>query len=326
MTLRGPDVPFSLARFTTPTGPRPALVVGERLRPLSAVDLGGHEDVIDYLAEPDWDHLAHLAASDGPWRSLDDVELTSPVSPRHVFQAGANYRTHVVQLIMAEMARRDDGRTPEEVRADAEKVMDARAASGSPFIFLGLSGCVVGPNEPLVLPAGADTHDWELELAAVIGREAFKVEPGEALSYVAGYTIVNDITTREYVFPGDIGGIGADWFRSKNAPGFLPTGPFLVPAPFVDPSDLLIELQLNGEVMQQESTAELVFDTAAIIAAASQTTRLLPGDLILTGSPSGNGQHWGRFLRDGDVMTGSITHLGTQVVRCVAESTVGAQA
>src|SRR5690625_1010082 len=322
MTLRVPDVPYSLARLRTADGVSPGLVAGDRVRPLTPAELGA-EDLTGFLADSRWDRLAELAQADGPWQSLTEVSLDAPVTPRHVFQAGANYRTHVVQLIMAEMSGRNEGRTKEEVRADAEKVMDARAASGTPFIFLGLSGCVVSPEEPLVLPAGADTHDWELELAAVIGREAFQVDAAAALSHVAGYTIVNDITTREYVFPGDIGGIGADWFRSKNAPGFLPTGPFLVPAHFVDPSDLTIRLELNGEVMQDESTAELVFDVPAIIAAASQTTRLLPGDLILTGSPSGNGQHWGRFLRDGDVMTGSIDRLGAQEVRCVAARSKG---
>jgi 2,4-diketo-3-deoxy-L-fuconate hydrolase len=162
-------------------------------------------------------------------------------------------------------------------------------------------------------------HDWELELAVVIGREAFRVSREEALDHVAGYTIVNDVTTRDLVFRKDMKEIGTDWFRSKNAPGFLPTGPFLVPAPFVDASDAQVRLDLNGETMQNGSTSDLLFDIPALISSASQTTTLLPGDLLLTGSPPGNGQHWKRFLRDGDVMTGSITGLGTQVVRCVSQ-------
>jgi 2-keto-4-pentenoate hydratase/2-oxohepta-3-ene-1,7-dioic acid hydratase in catechol pathway len=92
-----------------------------------------------------------------------------------------------------------------------------------------------------------------------------------------------------------------------------------VPSTFVDPSDLSVTLELNGDVMQDATTAELVFDVRTLVAAASQTLPLLPGDLLLTGSPAGNGQHWKRFLRDGDVMTGSIAGLGTQVVRCIAE-------
>ncbi len=172
---------------------------------------------------------------------------------------------------------------------------------------------------PLTLPAYSEVHDWELELAVVIGREAFRVSRENALDHVAGYTIVNDITTRDLVFRKDMKEIGTDWYRSKNAPGFLPTGPFLVPASALDPFDARVRLELNGQVMQDASTSDLLFDVPALISAASQTTPLLPGDLLLTGSPAGNGQHWKRFLRDGDVMTGSIGGLGTQVVRCVAE-------
>jgi len=163
-------------------------------------------------------------------------------------------------------------------------------------------------------------HDWELELAIVIGREAFRVSREDALDHVAGYTIVNDITTRDLVFRKDMKEIGTDWYRSKNAPGFLPTGPFLVPAPFIDAGHLNLRLELNGKVMQDGSTDDLLFDIADLISGASQTMPLLRGDILLTGSPAGNGQHWKRFLRDGDVMTGSIAGLGTQVVRCVAEA------
>jgi 2,4-diketo-3-deoxy-L-fuconate hydrolase len=161
-------------------------------------------------------------------------------------------------------------------------------------------------------------HDWELELAVVIGREAFQVSRDQAMDHVAGYTIVNDVTTRDLVFRKDMKEIGTDWFRSKNSPGFLPTGPFLVPAAYVDAGDLAITLDLNGQRMQDGRTDDLLFDIPALISTASQTLPLLPGDLLLTGSPPGNGQHWRRFLRDGDVMTGSIEGLGTQTVRCIA--------
>ena len=323
MTTTGPDAPFALARYRDDGTIRLGLVAGDRIRPLDAADLGadggGAADLNAFLADPDWNHLAALAAEPGPWRPLADVTLTAPVEPRHVLQAGANYRTHVIQLIMGGLAKKDASASPEEVRAQAERVMDARAANGRAFIFIGLPGIIVGDDEPLVLPAYSDTHDWELELAVVVGREAFRVSPEEASAHIAGYTIANDVTTRDLIFPNDLGDIGADWFRSKNAPGFLPTGPFLVPAQFVDPANARVRLELNGEVMQDASTDELIYDVPAIVSGASQTTRLLPGDLILTGSPAGNGQHYGRFLRDGDVMTGSISHLGTQVVRCVAE-------
>ena len=134
---------------------------------------------------------------------------------------------------------------------------------------------------------------------------------------MAGYTIVNDVTTRDLVFRRDMPEIGTDWFRAKNAPGFLPAGPWLVPAEFV-PEHPTITLRLNGEVMQDESTKDMIFDVATLVAAASRTVPLLPGDLVLTGSPAGNGLHHGRLLRAGDVMEGTITALGTQRIRCVA--------
>ena len=249
---------------------------------------------------------------------LDSVVLTAPVEPRQVLQAGANYRQHVIELVAAGLTNNSD-RTPEEAREFAAKMMDDRAANGEPYFFIGLPTVVVGDDVPLVLPAYSEVHDWELELAVVIGKEAFRVSREEALDHVAGYTIVNDVTTRDLVFRKDMKEIGTDWFRSKNAPGFLPTGPFLVPAEYIDGSDVTVRLELNGEVKQDGSTSDLLFDIPALISSASQTTRLLPGDLLLTGSPAGNGQHWRRFLRDGDVMTGSITGLGTQVVRCIAE-------
>jgi 2-keto-4-pentenoate hydratase/2-oxohepta-3-ene-1,7-dioic acid hydratase in catechol pathway len=318
MTNARTTAPFALARYRDAGVVVVGLVAGERIRPLSAADLGA-ADLNGFLAAPDWDRLAALADAEGAWIPLDGVTLVAPVEPRQVLQAGANYRTHVVQLIMGGLSKGGDSRTPEELRAQAEKIMDARAASGRPFIFLGLAQCVVGDDVPLALPGYSEVHDWELELAVVIGREAFRVDEERALEHVAGYTISNDVTTRDLVFPSDVGDIGADWFRAKNAPGFLPTGPFLVPAPFVDPSHLSVKLELNGEVMQDATTAELLFDVASLVSTASQTLPLLPGDLLLTGSPAGNGQHWKRFLRDGDVMTGTIEGLGSQVVRCVAE-------
>lgn len=312
------DAPFALARFRDGAGVRLGLVAGERIRPLTADELGA-ADLNDFLSAPDWDRLAALAAVNGDeWMPLSDVTLTAPVQPRQVLQAGANYREHVIELVAAGLTQNSD-RTPEEAREFAAKMMDDRAANGEPYFFIGLPACVVGDDVPLVLPAYSEVHDWELELAIVIGREAFRVSREDALDHVAGYTIVNDVTTRDLVFRKDMKEIGTDWYRAKNAPGFLPTGPFLVPAPFIDGGDLEVRLELNGQVMQDGRTSDLLFDIAALISGASQTMPLLPGDLLLTGSPAGNGQHWKRFLRDGDVMTGLISGLGTQVVRCVAE-------
>ncbi|QKJ20399.1 fumarylacetoacetate hydrolase family protein [Microbacterium hominis] len=317
MTSTGPAAPFALARYREGTSVQLGLVAGDRIRPLTPDQLGAVE-LNDFLAAPDWDRLAAVAASPGDdWMPLADVTLTAPVQPRQVLQAGANYRQHVIELVAAGLTNNTD-RTPDEARAFAATMMDDRAANGEPYFFIGLPACVVGDDVPLVLPAYSDVHDWELELAIVIGAEAFQVSRDDAMAHVAGYTIVNDITTRDLVFRKDMKEIGTDWYRSKNAPGFLPTGPFLVPAPFVDGGAVTVTLELNGQVMQNGSTDDLLFDIAALVSGASQTMPLLPGDILLTGSPAGNGQHWKRFLRDGDVMTGSITGLGAQVVRCVA--------
>ncbi|ODT11171.1 MAG: hydrolase [Microbacterium sp. SCN 70-18] len=319
-TSTGPDAPFALARYRDADAVRVGVVAGDRIRPVPAEVLGA-DGLNGFLAAGEWTGVRALAEDEGAadWRALAEVTLTAPVEPRQVLQTGANYRQHVIELVAAGLTQNTD-RTPDEARAFAAKLMDDRAANGEPYFFIGLPSCVVGDDEELVLPAYSDVHDWELELAVVVGRPAFRVSPEDALAHVAGYTIVNDITTRDLVFRKDMKEIGTDWYRAKNAPGFLPTGPFLVPAAFVDPADLSVTLELNGDVMQDASTSDLLFDVPALISGASQTMPLLPGDILLTGSPAGNGQHWKRFLRDGDVMTGTIAHLGTQTVRCVGAS------
>ena len=156
--------------------------------------------------------------------------------------------------------------------------------------------------------------------AAVIGRRTRRVPVTEALDAVAGWVIVNDLTLREKVFRRDAGALGADWLTAKNSPTFLPAGPVIVPrAAIPNPGDLRITLRLNGQVMQDESTKDMLFDTARIIAHCSEAATLLPGDLVLTGSPAGNGLAHGRLLRPGDLMESTITGLGAQANHCVAE-------
>ncbi|WP_306319825.1 MULTISPECIES: fumarylacetoacetate hydrolase family protein [unclassified Streptomyces] len=267
--------------------------------------------------EPRLAGLADAAPADAP--SVDSFRVHAPVAPRQVVQSGANYRQHVIDLHVAHRAPGDE-RPEEERRAEAADIMDRRAADDLPYVFIGLPSAVTGPYDDVVLPAWAEKPDWELELAAVIGRPAHRVSVEEALEYVAGYTIANDLTDRATVFRRDMPQIGTDWMRSKNAPGFTPLGPWIVPAPSVgDTSDLQVTLKLNGEAMQDESTKDMIFSVARIVSYASQTAQLLPGDVVLTGSPAGNGMHWGRLLRDGDVMDASVTGLGAQRTRCVAE-------
>ncbi|MGW0908567.1 fumarylacetoacetate hydrolase family protein [Streptomyces sp. NPDC002853] len=272
----------------------------------------------------DWARLSARCAELAARPSRDDplvseLRVHAPIAPRQVLQSGANYRQHVIDL---HVAHRDgsDGLSEEEARAEAAQIMDRRAAEDLPYVFIGLPSAITGPYDDVVLPAWAKKPDWELELAAVIGRSAFQVPVEQALEHVAGYTIANDLTDRATVFRRDMPQIGTDWMRSKNAPGFTPLGPWIVPAPSVaTPDDLQVTLKLNGETMQDESTKDMIFPVARLVSYISQSVQLLPGDLVLTGSPAGNGIHWGRLLRDGDVMDASVTGLGAQRTRCVAE-------
>jgi 2-keto-4-pentenoate hydratase/2-oxohepta-3-ene-1,7-dioic acid hydratase in catechol pathway len=141
-----------------------------------------------------------------------------------------------------------------------------------------------------------------------------------ALDHVAGYTICNDLTSRDALIRPDARGMGLDWLAGKNSPTFLPVGPLLVPAAHAgDPADLQIVLKVNGQTMQDESTADMVFDVRALISFISNVTEMHAGDLLLTGSPAGNGASLGVFLAPGDVMEGTVTGLGTQRNVCVAE-------
>ena len=170
-----------------------------------------------------------------------------------------------------------------------------------------------GAYDEIRLPDVGTDVDWELELGVVIGRTAHRVSVHEALDYVAGYTIVNDLTARSLVPRDDMAKIGTDWFRAKNQPGFFPTGPWLVPARFVsDPAALRMRLTLNGRIMQDATTEDLAFDVPSLLSYTSSIAILQPGDLLITGSPAGNGSHWKRFLTDGDVVESTIEGLGSQ--------------
>ncbi|WSL21087.1 fumarylacetoacetate hydrolase family protein [Streptomyces sp. NBC_01283] len=316
--------PYALATVSAPGQDAfPALV----RRDGSVVDLRralGDAGLTMLGALEDWDRLSATFAelADRPSGGdplVSEFRVHAPIAPRQVLQSGANYRRHVIDL---HVAHRDgsDGLSEEEARAEAARIMDRRAADDLPYVFMGLPSAITGPFDDVVLPAWAEKPDWELELAAVIGRPAFRVPVERALEHVAGYTIANDLTDRATVFRRDMPQIGTDWLRSKNAPGFTPLGPWIVPAQSVaTPDDLQVTLKLNGEAMQDESTKDMIFSVARLISYISDTVRLMPGDLVLTGSPAGNGMHWGRLLRDGDVMDASITGLGAQRTRCVAE-------
>jgi 2,4-didehydro-3-deoxy-L-rhamnonate hydrolase len=250
---------------------------------------------------------------------ISDLHTHAPIDrPRQIFCAGANYRKHVIELIIDQPSPVMEGLSLEDRRIQGAKIMDDRAKTGTPYFFSKVQSAIGGPFDPIVLQSDALQPDWELELAVVIGKHARHVSVEQALDYVAGYTVVNDITNRDKIYRRDMKAIGSDWLASKSAPGYLPTGPYLVPAAFVgDPQKLHIKLCLNGVAMQDEGTDDMIFSVARLISDLSSLVELWPGDLLATGSPSGNGTHYQRFLKEGDVMEGSISRIGTQRTPCV---------
>jgi 2-keto-4-pentenoate hydratase/2-oxohepta-3-ene-1,7-dioic acid hydratase in catechol pathway len=321
--------PYALGRFRADSGEEfSGVVIGPDVVPLTFL-LPRADDVGSLLA--DWKanrKLLDAAVDDAvagqdlaaAARRADELTPLAPLTPGQIFQSGANYKTHVIDLMVAAAAEKADSGAAdrEAARRHAAALMEARAAHGTPYVFIGLPSAVCGPRDDVVLPDIGSQHDWELELGVVIGTEAYRVSRDEAPGHVAFYTIVNDITTRDRVFRPDMPGLGTDWLAGKNSPTFLPLGPWLVPAQFVpDPGNLRITLRLNGETMQDESTADMIFGIPELIEHVSAITPLRPGDLLLTGSPAGNGAHYGRYLRAGDVMESTITGLGTQRNQCV---------
>jgi 2-keto-4-pentenoate hydratase/2-oxohepta-3-ene-1,7-dioic acid hydratase in catechol pathway len=308
---------FALGTFASGERVFPGLVLPED-RVVELGELGSVRAILEAWDET-FPRLVARAREADAGMALDSLRVLPPVDPTQILQSGANYYKHVLDLAAAEGARGD--LSADEVREQARRVMDERVRSGEPYLFLGTPTSICGAYDDVVLPADGEQHDWELELAVVIGRAGRHVAPERALELVAGYTICNDLTTRDRVYRPELGPIGTDWVSAKSDPTFLPTGPYLVPAEFVpDPGDLHITLRLNGDVMQDESTADMIFDVPRLLSYASSKVQLRPGDLLLTGSPAGNGAHWGRFLGDGDVLEAEITGLGRQRNRCRAET------
>jgi 2,4-diketo-3-deoxy-L-fuconate hydrolase len=310
---------FVLGTFDAGAGPYPGLVVGDVV--YDTRDVLPHATTAALLQ--DWDNVLPLlaataAAPQGEGRPASTVQVLPPVTPPgQIFAAGANYREHVVQMAVAHKLGRA-GASAEELAAEARREIDERRARGEPYVWCGVPSAVSGAYDDVVLPPVGSDHDWELELGVVIGRRAGNVSVADALDHVAGYTICNDLTARSLVPRTDIPMMGTDWLRAKNFPTFFPTGPWLVPARFVpEPLDLGIRLSLNGRTMQKGNTGDMIFGPAQLISYISRHATLLPGDMVLTGSPPGNGSHWGRFLQPGDVMECEIDGLGVQLTRCV---------
>ncbi|MFZ4532355.1 MAG: fumarylacetoacetate hydrolase family protein [Alsobacter sp.] len=190
------------------------------------------------------------------------------------------------------------------------------AIPAEPILFNKAPNCVQGPDDTIVIPKGSKKTDWEVELAVVIGRTALHVEEKDALGYIAGYCICNDISERE--FQAERGG---QWMKGKSAPTFGPIGPWLVtPDEIKDPQDLAMWLELNGKKVQNGSSKTMIFGVAHLIAYISRFMQLDPGDVITTGTPPGVGLGMKppKFLKAGDTMRVGIAGLGEQSQKVVA--------
>ncbi|MBS7806627.1 fumarylacetoacetate hydrolase family protein [Variovorax sp. PCZ-1] len=190
-----------------------------------------------------------------------------------------------------------------------------------PIVFMKATSCIQGADDDVMLPKGSKKSDWEVELGIVIGTKAQYVSQKEALSYVAGYCLVNDVSEREYQLER-----GPQWDKGKGCDTFGPIGPWLVTTDEIpNPQKLGMWLDLNGQPMQQGNTKTMIFGVAKIVSYLSQFMTLLPGDVITTGTPPGvgmglkkDGQPAPRFLKKGDVMTLGIDGLGVQTQKVVA--------
>ncbi|MEM9025458.1 MAG: fumarylacetoacetate hydrolase family protein [Verrucomicrobiota bacterium] len=212
--------------------------------------------------------------------------LLSPIDPRAIYGVGLNYRAHA-----------------EETGKSVPKI---------PLIFMKAPSAVQNPGKPILVPRGlrSDKVDYEGELAVVIGRAAKNVNKSEALSYVLGYTVANDVSARDWQFEWGNG----QFCRGKTFDTFCPLGPCLVTTDEIkDPSDLRLKTCLNGETVQETSTRDMIFDIPSIISFLSGSTTLVPGTVILTGTPSGvgAGKEPPRYLKPGDEVEIEIEGIGS---------------
>jgi 2-keto-4-pentenoate hydratase/2-oxohepta-3-ene-1,7-dioic acid hydratase in catechol pathway len=298
---------YKLATYRTSEGPRAGIVIGTEV--FDAARLTGkatYATVAGILA--DWKAAegalrkatAGAAKSRAKRQPLAKTKLLAPVShPPTIFCAGANYADHA-----AAMARKQGMPEPADPHEQGLK----------PWHFIKAARTLADPDATIKATHYAKELDWEIELAAVIGRPAKDVPKEKALSYVAGYTAANDLSARDR---GRRHGVEAtsffkmDWSKHKSFDGSCPLGPWIVPASDVaDPQNLDLKLWVNGELKQDSNTHKMLFTLAEQIEQLSINMTLHPGDLILTGTPAGTGAESGEFLNAGDEVKIWIEGIG----------------
>jgi 2-keto-4-pentenoate hydratase/2-oxohepta-3-ene-1,7-dioic acid hydratase in catechol pathway len=279
---------MKLVRFGEPGREKPGLVdAGGTIRDLSGVI-------------PDISGQALVAGALQKLKSLDTGSLPAAPAGARLGACVGNVRNFIaIGLNYADHAAETGAPIPAE-----------------PIVFNKAPSCIVGPNDDVVLPRGSQKTDWEVELAIVIGERASYVGANEALDYVAGFCVCNDVSEREYQLER-----GGTWTKGKGCPTFGPLGPWLVTTDEVkDVQNLSMWLDVNGERMQRGSTNTMIFNVAKIVSYVSHFMILEPGDVITTGTPPGVGMGMKpqRYLKAGDVVTLGIEGLGEQRQRVVA--------
>lgn len=294
-------MPFRVIHYSLQgSTPRPGLLIDDNIIDLQAAGLATSMD--DLLAH--WSELLPRLTSLTTSGHLATVPLAQatlyapvPISGT-VYCAGANYHDHI-----AEMAK---------LRGTAVPPLE----DPEPWHFIKPTrSCITGPGL-VQRPEGCSKLDWEAELAVVIGCKAHRISVAEALAFVAGYTVANDLSAR------DLSRRSArstdnpfyfDWLAHKGFDGSCPIGPWLTPAAGIDPQNLRIQLSVNGVAKQDSNTSEMIFSVAEQIAHLSRRTTLWPGDIILTGTPAGVGSGRNEYLAPGDRVSVMVEGLGELV-------------
>ena len=292
---------FRLLTYRSARGPRAGLAVADRfVDAAEATGEAGYASVLGILEA--WDMaepaLARAASRMTDARPIADVELLAAVHhPVTIYGAGANYSDHVRR--MAEVQGIPMEPDPHELGL-------------KPWHFIKPSRTAVGQDVTVALRSNA--MDWEVELAAVIGRTARHVSVDEALSHVAGYTVCNDLSARGLMKRGPVNDLSPfkyDWVGQKCFDGSCPLGPWVVPASEIpDPQALDLRLWVNDTLRQNSNTSKMIFTLAEQIAHLSTCLTLHPGDVILTGTPNGVGAESGEFLAPGDVIRAEVVGVG----------------